>query len=314
MPVLCLFLLLQVCLAGPALGRVQITHPDVAGDGEAFPVNFQGGRANKSVQVSWRGKELRVPLTFDSKTGTSRGQCLLSIPLDSQEQAFILQIKLEQAENVFGNGLVRVGEGIPVPSCADPPKTYTAQLRVEQRVYPTQELTVEPKYVEPPAELAARIEREQAEMRAALEKVIPARYWKEAAPAPRFTRPVPGSVSSLYGLRRVLNGQPRSPHKGLDLRGKEGTPVKACAAGQVVLAAHHYYAGKVVVVDHGLGVKTIYMHLSAITVKKGQKVTAGQIVGKVGKTGRSTGPHLHLGLHVLGETVNPATFIPGLGL
>ncbi|MDR2695609.1 MAG: M23 family metallopeptidase [Deltaproteobacteria bacterium] len=118
-------------------------------------------------------------------------------------------------------------------------------------------------------------------------------------------RPVPGEISSAFGLRRIFNGQPRSQHKGLDLRGAAGTPVLAMADGTVALAEELYFSGNVVYLDHGLGLFSMYAHLSAIDVRPGQQVSAGQALGKVGSTGRVTGPHLHLGCYALGMAVDP---------
>jgi len=118
-------------------------------------------------------------------------------------------------------------------------------------------------------------------------------------------RPVPGEISSAFGLRRVFNGQPRSQHKGLDLRGSAGTSVLAAADGTVALVEELYFSGNVVYVDHGLGLFSMYAHLSAFDVRPGQRVSRGQVLGRVGSTGRSTGPHLHLGCYVLGTAVDP---------
>jgi len=119
-------------------------------------------------------------------------------------------------------------------------------------------------------------------------------------------RPVPGDVSSAYGLRRFFNGLERNPHRGLDLRAALGDPVRAAAPGQIALAADHYYGGNSVFLDHGLGVFTVYMHLDEIKVRQGDMIEAGQVVGLAGQTGRVTGPHLHLGLYVLDLAVDPS--------
>jgi len=119
-------------------------------------------------------------------------------------------------------------------------------------------------------------------------------------------RPVPGEVSSAYGLKRYFNDQARNPHRGLDLRAALGDPVQAVAPGQIMLVADHYYGGRSVFLDHGLGVYSVYMHLSEITVRQGEMVEAGQVIGRAGQSGRVTGPHLHLGLYVLDLAVDPS--------
>jgi murein DD-endopeptidase MepM/ murein hydrolase activator NlpD len=145
-----------------------------------------------------------------------------------------------------------------------------------------------------------KIKRDRMEMRAAVGAVTGRQYWSLP-----MLRPVPGEVTSLYGLRRVFNGQSRNPHKGLDLDAKQGDPVYAADDGVVVLVSDHYYGGNTVVVDHGLGVLTAYLHLSDFNVNVGQQVKRGDAVGFIGSTGRVTGPHLHLSLYVMGESINP---------
>ena len=165
---------------------------------------------------------------------------------------------------------------------------------------PVQALRVDKKYVDPPAEVRERIRRDREKAGKALDNYSPERLW--TAP---FARPVSGSVSSKFGLKRVFNDQPRGVHRGLDLRGAEGTPILACADGRVVLADDLYFSGNAVYIDHGQGVFTSYLHMSRILVRPGDVVRRGQVIGKVGSTGRVTGPHLHLSLIVLGQAVDP---------
>ena len=163
----------------------------------------------------------------------------------------------------------------------------------------------------------ARIKADREKVRLALADWLPERHW--ALP---LARPVPGDVSSLFGLKRVFNGQPRGVHRGLDLRGPQGQPVLACADGRVALTGDLYFSGNVVYINHGEGVFTAYLHLSEILVQNGENVRKGQVVGLVGATGRVTGPHLHLSLLVQGESVDPLPFLergraadaPGQGL
>ena len=108
-----------------------------------------------------------------------------------------------------------------------------------------------------------------------------------------------------FGKRRVLNGKPMSPHTGLDISAPAGTPIHAAQRGRVVLADNLFFSGNTVIVDHGLGVYTFYGHMKSINVAEGDDVNAGAVVGKVGATGRATGPHLHWTLVVDGARVNP---------
>jgi murein DD-endopeptidase MepM/ murein hydrolase activator NlpD len=174
-----------------------------------------------------------------------------------------------------------------------------AGIRVARKTYPVQELTLDPKYVTPDPALKERVARESARMRAALGTASPDRFWDLP-----LARPVSGSLSSVFGLRRVLNGQPRGAHKGLDFRGRTGDPIRAVASGRVVLTGDFYYPGTFVVIDHGLGVLSISMHMSKRDAAAGQWVNRGDIIGRIGATGRVTGPHLHLGLSVLGQSVD----------
>ncbi len=179
-----------------------------------------------------------------------------------------------------------------------------AQIAVVRRDYPVQNLTVQPKYVTPPPEVQERIKRDRANMRKALSISTAEKNWTLP-----MQRPVPGVVTSLFGLRRVFNGQERGAHKGIDFAAAKGDPAAACAAGRVVLAEEQYYGGNTVVVDHGLQVFSIYMHLSAIKVNVDDSVSKGQTIGLTGNTGRVTGPHLHLSLSVLGESVDAAKLL-----
>ena len=182
--------------------------------------------------------------------------------------------------------------------CKQPEATRKVGLHDRKR--PVQRLTVDRKYVAPPPEEAARIRRDREKVAAALAQRLPERQWELP-----LDRPVPGTVSSLFGLKRVFNGEPRGMHRGLDLRGAQGSPIRACADGVVALVDDLYFSGNAVYINHGDGVFTSYLHMSKPLVKPGERVQRGQVIGLVGATGRVTGPHLHLGLVVQGESVDP---------
>ena len=121
-----------------------------------------------------------------------------------------------------------------------------------------------------------------------------------------FNKPVDGVISGIYGSQRILNGKPRSPHLGIDYAAPKGTEVRSPADGQVTLAERgFYFTGDSLILDHGHGVSTIYAHLDEILVKKGDFIKKGQIIGKVGSTGRATGPHLHFGMNWFGTKIDP---------
>ncbi len=181
-------------------------------------------------------------------------------------------------------------------------------LLVRARAFATRRLTVDPSFVTPPADVQPRIAEEARLLEALWKTSSPARLWNE-----RFVRPVPGRSSSRFGARSIFNGEPRSRHLGEDLAGPEGTPVLSPNAGRVALAQDLYFSGNTVVVDHGLGLFSLLAHLSAIDVKQGDEVTAGQQVGRLGATGRVTGPHLHWSVRLNGARIDPMSLLATLG-
>jgi murein DD-endopeptidase MepM/ murein hydrolase activator NlpD len=118
-------------------------------------------------------------------------------------------------------------------------------------------------------------------------------------------RPVSSKLTSGFGRRRIVNGEPRSPHSGVDLKATTGTPIRAANAGKVVMAKDLFFAGKTIILDHGLGLYTVYAHCSKMHAKLGDQVGLGEIIGEVGATGRVTGPHLHWACRINGARVNP---------
>lgn len=166
---------------------------------------------------------------------------------------------------------------------------------------------VPPKTVNPPPEIAARIEREQAE-------VVAARNRDDAREdfAHGFIWPVTGRISGRFGNQRIYNGDPKAPHSGMDIAVPEGTPVKAPADG-IITFAHPdlYLTGGTVLLDHGFGLSSNFLHLSRIDVKVGEHVRQGQVIGAAGKTGRATGPHVHWGFNWFGTRLDPL-LLPGI--
>ena len=187
-------------------------------------------------------------------------------------------------------------------------ETETRSLKVVQRKYRIQRINkVPPKYVTPPPEVQERIKREWLAVRKEREATSTTPHFKAG-----FAWPAKGRITGVYGSQRIYNGEPRNPHYGVDVAVGVGTPVRAPAAGTVLFADHLYYAGKTLIVDHGLGVNMTFIHLSEILVKPGDAVTKGQVIAKSGNTGRSTGPHLHWGMNWYQVRLDPALVVPRL--
>ncbi len=180
----------------------------------------------------------------------------------------------------------------------------TEVLSVAAKEFPTRQLRVAPRFVNPPASARKRIDRERRELGALFRAVVPAPRWETA-----FARPIEVSVVSGFGVRSVYNGEPRAPHGGADFASPTGTPVLTPGGGTVVLAAPLYFTGDTVVVDHGVGLISLFAHLSRIDVNVGQQVERGTPVGLVGATGRVTGPHLHWTVRLQGARVDPLSVI-----
>ena len=181
----------------------------------------------------------------------------------------------------------------------------TRSFAVAARHYREQRITLKnQQQVTPNAANLARIERELAVQNDA--------YRQFSARQPSnllFDRPVNGPLSSPFGLRRFFNGEERNPHSGLDFAVPAGTPVKAPAAGRVILVGDYFFNGKTVFVDHGQGLISMFCHLSRIEVQTGQELPRGGVIGRVGATGRATGPHLHWNVSLNDARVDPSIFI-----
>jgi murein DD-endopeptidase MepM/ murein hydrolase activator NlpD len=177
-----------------------------------------------------------------------------------------------------------------------------AEVAVDRRDWPVQRVNgVPPRTVNPPAAVAERIAREQAAVTAAR-----LRDDNRTDFASAFIWPVEGRISGRFGNARVYNGQPGAGHSGMDIAVPTGTPVKAPAGGIVTFAdADLYVTGGTVIVDHGFGVSSNFLHLSRVDVKVGQRVEQGQVIAAVGSTGRSTGPHLHWGMNWFDVRIDP---------
>jgi murein DD-endopeptidase MepM/ murein hydrolase activator NlpD len=243
--------------------------------GSLLLVEVRSAKPLAEIKGEWNAKE--IPFWQEPGAGAK----------GSDVRRALLGVDLEQAAGEYKLSVSdKMGESETV-SCS-------ASIGVREGKFATERLKVAPNFVEPNAEQLARAEEERKRLREIFATVTPEKLWRGA-----FRIPLDGvKTGGNFGRRRVLNGQPGSPHSGVDFPAPTGTPVHAAQRGRVVLAEELYFSGNTVIVDHGLGVYTLYAHFSEIDVKAGDMVETGTVLGKVGATGRVTGPHLHWGLTV----------------
>jgi len=179
----------------------------------------------------------------------------------------------------------------------------SAKLTVRRASFPSLQLTLPEEKVTPSEEDLQRIARE-ADLLNAATGVVSGKAWEKG-----FIMPLDTPVSTVFGARRIFNGSHESVHRGTDLRGAEGDPVRAANRGTVILTEELFFGGKTLVMDHGAGIFSIYMHLSDFAAAPGDVAGKGDPIGYVGSTGRSSGPHLHFGIKVLGISTNPASLL-----
>lgn len=177
----------------------------------------------------------------------------------------------------------------------------SGRLRVRPREFPVQRLTLPGGMVNLDPEAERRALAETETLRALYRTVTPERLWRGP-----FLRPIGGDEpGSGFGARRIINNQPRSPHGGTDYAAPRGTPVLSINDGRVALVAEYFFPGRLVIVDHGLGLYALYFHLDETRVEIDERVARGQPIGTVGSTGRATGPHLHFGIQLGAARVDP---------
>jgi murein DD-endopeptidase MepM/ murein hydrolase activator NlpD len=229
--------------------------------------------------------------------GSVADRSLLFFPYDDG-QAALVGLDLEVKPGVLGWRLA-------VEEPGRPPRAAEGSLPVGRRDFTVQRLTLPSGMVDLDPETERRAVSETERMQTLYRTVTPERLWRGP-----FTRPVSGTEPGTgFGSRRVINGKPRAPHTGIDFAADRGTPVMAVNGGRVALLGEFFFPGRLVILDHGLGLYTLYFHLDTVAVSDGERVERGQTIGTVGATGRATGPHLHFGAHMAGARIDPAALL-----
>jgi murein DD-endopeptidase MepM/ murein hydrolase activator NlpD len=183
-------------------------------------------------------------------------------------------------------------------------KEKQVELEISKKNYGVRRLTLPKNMVDLDSQTLQRVKKESKRMKGLWEATPSPPLWRGP-----FIRPVPGKVVGTFGQRSIINGQPRSPHSGVDLKSERGAPVMAVNRGLVVLTGDHFFTGLTVVIDHGGGILSMYFHLDRIAVQQGERVKKGHIIGLVGSTGRVTGPHLHWGMRINGDRIDPLRLV-----
>ncbi len=186
-------------------------------------------------------------------------------------------------------------------------KKVSLVMQIKKKKFLTEKLSVSAAFDSFNERTLERIRREKKRIVRLWSVSSRQRWWRG-----RFVVPVPGGITSHFGRRRIINGSPRSPHGGVDLRAPQGAEVVAANHGRVVLRDHFFFSGKSIVLDHGGGLYTMYFHLSKFSAEEGSQVRKGEVIGRVGMTGRVTGPHLHWGVRLIRARVDPFELLKGV--
>lgn len=253
-------------------------HARALAPGEVVALTVEAPASVTAVETAWRER----PVTFVRRSETA-WHALIGIDV----------------EEVPGPRSLRIVAKRPGGDL-----TAVHAFTVEAKAWRTRRLTVARRFVTPPDSALPRIREETALLNALFRETRPQRSWSGG-----FVRPVDGVAVSGFGVRSVLNGQPRGPHNGADFAAGTGTPIYAPAAAVVAFAREFYYSGNTVILDHGFGLYSTMAHLSAFDVQEGARVDRGALLGKVGATGRVTGPHLHWAVRLLGARIDPESLL-----
>jgi murein DD-endopeptidase MepM/ murein hydrolase activator NlpD len=256
-----------------------ITQPERLVNGSPLLIEVSPPVALKSLTAEWLGHTL-----IFSAGPTGRWLAFAGVSLETKAGKVPLELHGTTADGAL--------------------LSFRREFEIGEENYPTVELKVETKYTAPSPEQQEIIKRDQEIKKKTFEQVSGEREW-----AGSFKPPVDAPTSDIFGTRRVFNGVTKSVHQGLDFRVPAGTPVAAVNAGTVILAQPLYFEGNCVMIDHGQGLLTLYLHFSELKVKAGDVVKTGQVIGLSGATGRATGPHLHLAVRWQGTYLDPAVLL-----
>jgi murein DD-endopeptidase MepM/ murein hydrolase activator NlpD len=247
-----------------------------------------------------QGQIIVVKVPTDDATARVQGKFL------GRSVNFFLETRLDEPKGFVG--LLGIDlqdepgthELVAEMKTGDQSRTVTYTVTIVKEKFHVEHLTLPKDKVDLDDKSLARWKAEQEQVKTALATDSQAKLWQ-----PGFVEPVNGRRTGIFGSVRIMNGQSRNPHNGEDISAPLGADVLATNDGIVRLTVEHFFSGKGIFVDHGLGFYSMYFHLSEVLVKDGDHVKAGQVVGKVGATGRATGPHLHWGVKLNGARVNP---------
>ena len=246
--------------------------------GQVLLVKVKG--EEQATEVRGRFLSRTIPFFREFRPGEPSGHIgLLGIDMQDEPGAYELAVEVKQGEQA---------------------KQLSFNVLVAKEKFTVEHLTLPKEKVDLDEKATARWKAEQEQVKEALAENSRMKLWHS-----NFLEPVSGKRTGIFGSVRIMNGKPRNPHNGEDIGAPMGTEVAATNDGVVRLTVDHIFSGRGVFVDHGLGFYSMYFHLSDILVKDGDLVKAGQIIGKVGATGRATGPHLHWGVKLNGARVNP---------
>jgi murein DD-endopeptidase MepM/ murein hydrolase activator NlpD len=265
-----------------------VTHPARLVNGMPVLFRVTTPKPVRALSGEWLGHEIAFSFDASHKSWFA----LVGASLETKPGAYPIQLR----------GETSAGQSDQSPDGQS--ISFEKKIRVERQRYPRVRLKVPGRYTAPSPEDQRQIEQDKQTKEDAFKTLSPGREWKGS-----FAAPVNAAISDVFGVERVFNGSVQSTHQGLDFRVPSGTPVSAVNSGRIILARPLFFEGNCVVIDHGQGLLTLYLHLSKFSVKEGDDVDKGQPIGLSGGTGRATGPHLHLAVRWQGVYLNPQVLL-----